>query len=165
MTLKFDFPIKANVEISGEHSTTDRVPQSRHCPYFLSQTSKCCSSLLRKQKVSLVHILKIKKSVYNFLLKASNTQPYLFLRNIKLLYFSWSFLRFILVLKNYLKFEPNSSFSSQFSMPVGAKCVFSSQSARVSKMFASFDLSSCSISFVGMMGDFAVWVEWFIIIF
>lgn len=47
--------------------------------------------------------------------------------------------------------------NSQFSMPVGAKCVFSSQSARVSKMFASFDLSSCSISFVGMMGDFAVW--------
>merc|ERR1712035_279840 len=47
--------------------------------------------------------------------------------------------------------------NSQFSMPIGAKCVFSSQSSRVSKMFASFDLSSCSISFVGMMGDFAVW--------
>jgi hypothetical protein len=24
-------------------------------------------------------------------------------------------------------------------------------------MFSSFDLSACSISFVGMMGDFAVW--------
>jgi len=47
--------------------------------------------------------------------------------------------------------------NAQFSMPIGAKCVFSSQSSRVSKMFASFDLSSCSISFVGMMGDFAVW--------
>merc|ERR1711976_193140 len=47
--------------------------------------------------------------------------------------------------------------NAHFSMPIGAKCVFSSQSARVSKMFASFDLSSCSISFVGIMGDFAVW--------
>jgi len=47
--------------------------------------------------------------------------------------------------------------NSQFSMPAGGKCVFSSNSSRVSKMFASFDLSSCSISFVGMMGDFAVW--------
>merc|ERR1711976_711694 len=28
--------------------------------------------------------------------------------------------------------------NAQFSMPIGAKCVFSSQSARVSKMFASF---------------------------
>lgn len=27
----------------------------------------------------------------------------------------------------------------------------------MSKMFASFDLSSMSISFAGMMGDFAVW--------
>ena len=44
-------------------------------------------------------------------------------------------------------------------MPIGAKCVFTSQSARVTKMFASMDLSSMSVSFVGMMGDFAVWVE------
>ena len=28
-------------------------------------------------------------------------------------------------------------------------------------MFSSFDLSACSISFVGMMGEFAVWVLWF----
>merc|ERR1712106_308204 len=47
--------------------------------------------------------------------------------------------------------------SAQFAMPIGAKCVFTSQSARAAKMFASFDLSSVSISFVGMMGDFAVW--------
>lgn len=47
--------------------------------------------------------------------------------------------------------------NAQFSMPAGAKCVFTSQSSRMAKMFASFDLSSCSISFVGMMGDFAVW--------
>jgi len=46
---------------------------------------------------------------------------------------------------------------SAFSMPVGAKMVMTSQSARVEKMFASFDLGSVSISFVGMMGDFAVW--------
>ena len=53
---------------------------------------------------------------------------------------------------------------SAFSMPSGAKFVFSSQSSRVTRMFASFDLSACSISFVGMMGDFAVWVLWFHII-
>merc|ERR1711892_852098 len=47
--------------------------------------------------------------------------------------------------------------NAQFSLPAGAKCVFTSSSARMAKMFASFDLSSCSISFVGMMGDFAVW--------
>ena len=46
-------------------------------------------------------------------------------------------------------------------MPVGAKMVMTSQSARVEKMFASFDLGSVSISFVGMMGDFAVWA-WFL---
>jgi len=46
---------------------------------------------------------------------------------------------------------------SAFSMPVGAKIVMTSQSDRVEKMFASFDLGSVSISFVGMMGDFAVW--------
>ena len=33
----------------------------------------------------------------------------------------------------------------------------SSDSSRIAKMFASFDLSSISISFAGMMGDFAVW--------
>ena len=48
-------------------------------------------------------------------------------------------------------------------MPVGAKMVMTSQSARVEKMFASFDLGSVSISFVGMMGDFAVWA-WFLFI-
>ena len=48
---------------------------------------------------------------------------------------------------------------SAFSMPVGAKMVMTSQSARVEKMFASFDLGSVSISFVGMMGDFAVWAR------
>ena len=32
-----------------------------------------------------------------------------------------------------------------------------SDSSRVAKLFASFDLSSISISFAGMMGDFAVW--------
>jgi len=47
--------------------------------------------------------------------------------------------------------------NAQFSLPTGAKCVFTSSSSRMAKMFASFDLSSCSISFVGMMGDFAVW--------
>ena len=52
---------------------------------------------------------------------------------------------------------------SAFSMPVGAKMVMTSQSARVEKMFASFDLGSVSISFVGMMGDFAVWA-WFLFI-
>ena len=46
-----------------------------------------------------------------------------------------------------------------FSPPAGAKVVMSSSSARVEKMFASFDLGSVSISFVGMMGDFAVWVK------
>ena len=44
-------------------------------------------------------------------------------------------------------------------MPVGAKMVMTSQSDRVEKMFASFDLGSVSISFVGMMGDFAVWAR------
>jgi hypothetical protein len=56
---------------------------------------------------------------------------------------------------NYSSYLPNSQ--SAFSMPSGAKFVFSSQSSRVTRMFASFDLSACSISFVGMMGDFAVW--------
>jgi len=46
---------------------------------------------------------------------------------------------------------------SVFSPPAGAKVVMASSSARVEKMFASFDLGSVSISFVGMMGDFAVW--------
>ena len=46
-----------------------------------------------------------------------------------------------------------------FSPPAGAKVVMASSSARVEKMFASFDLGSVSISFVGMMGDFAVWVK------
>jgi hypothetical protein len=45
---------------------------------------------------------------------------------------------------------------SVFSPPAGAKLVMAS-SARVEKMFASFDLGSISISFVGMIGDFAVW--------
>ena len=48
---------------------------------------------------------------------------------------------------------------SVFSPPAGAKVVMASSSARVEKMFASFDLGSVSISFVGMMGDFAVWVK------
>ena len=48
---------------------------------------------------------------------------------------------------------------SAFSPPAGAKLVMASSSARVEKMFASFDLGSVSISFVGMMGDFAVWVK------
>ena len=48
-------------------------------------------------------------------------------------------------------------------MPVGAKIVMTSQSGRVEKMFASFDLGSVSVSFVGMMGDFAVWA-WFLFI-
>merc|ERR1711970_550846 len=47
--------------------------------------------------------------------------------------------------------------SAQFAMPNDAKCVFTSRSTRMAKMFATFDLSSVSISFVGMMGDFAVW--------
>ena len=55
------------------------------------------------------------------------------------------------------------AWESAFSMPVGAKMVMTSQSARVEKMFASFDLGSVSISFVGMMGDFAVWA-WFLFI-
>jgi hypothetical protein len=38
-----------------------------------------------------------------------------------------------------------------------AKVVLSSNTAKLSKMFASFDLTSCQISFAGMMGDFAVW--------
>jgi len=46
---------------------------------------------------------------------------------------------------------------SVFSPPAGAKVLMTSQSTRVEKMFASFDLGSLSISFVGMMGDFAVW--------
>ena len=48
---------------------------------------------------------------------------------------------------------------SVFSPPAGAKLVMASSSARVEKIFASFDLGSVSISFVGMMGDFAVWVK------
>jgi hypothetical protein len=56
---------------------------------------------------------------------------------------------------HYSSYLPNTQ--SAFSMPSGAKFVFSSQSARVTRMFSSFDLSACSISFVGMMGDFAVW--------
>jgi len=50
---------------------------------------------------------------------------------------------------------PNNTQTS-FNL-TGAKCVLTSNTARVSKLFASFDLSSMSISFVGMMGDFAVW--------
>jgi len=46
---------------------------------------------------------------------------------------------------------------SVFSPQPGAKVFMTSQSARLEKMFASFDLGSVSISFVGMMGDFAVW--------
>merc|ERR1711990_1099709 len=38
---------------------------------------------------------------------------------------------------------------SVFSPPAGAKVVMASSSARVEKMFASFDLGSVSISFVG----------------
>jgi len=54
-----------------------------------------------------------------------------------------------------------SSFSTNnpasFSPRAGASVVLSSSSSRVQKLFASFDLSSISISFAGMMGDFAVW--------
>ena len=32
-----------------------------------------------------------------------------------------------------------------------------SSNGKLSKIFASFDLSSVSISFVGMLGEFAVW--------
>ena len=39
----------------------------------------------------------------------------------------------------------------------GIKCVFSSNASSVAKLFASFDLSSISISFAGMIGEFAVW--------
>ena len=46
---------------------------------------------------------------------------------------------------------------SSFSPRAGASVVLSSSSSRVQKLFASFDLSSISISFAGMMGDFAVW--------
>jgi len=47
--------------------------------------------------------------------------------------------------------------STSFSPRPGASVVLSSSSSRVQKLFASFDLSSISISFAGMMGDFAVW--------
>jgi len=48
--------------------------------------------------------------------------------------------------------------TTQFSLNVqNAKVVLSSNTAKLSKMFASFDLTSCQISFAGMMGDFAVW--------
>jgi len=50
---------------------------------------------------------------------------------------------------------PTQQFSS-FNLS-GSKCVLASNTARVAKLFASFDLSSISISFAGMMGDFAVW--------
>jgi len=46
--------------------------------------------------------------------------------------------------------------TSSFSMS-GIKCVLSSNASSVAKLFASFDLSSISISFAGMMGEFAVW--------
>merc|ERR1711973_115656 len=48
------------------------------------------------------------------------------------------------------------SFSKQ-SLNLNGKVIMSSDSSRIAKMFASFDLSSISISFAGMMGDFAVW--------
>merc|ERR1712212_1252554 len=63
-------------------------------------------------------------------------------------------------IKNMVNVSPECMIGnnkSAFSMPVGAKMVMTSQSERVEKMFASFDLGSVSISFVGMMGDFAVW--------
>jgi len=48
--------------------------------------------------------------------------------------------------------------TTQFSLNVqNAKVVLSSNTGKLSKMFASFDLTSCQISFAGMMGDFAVW--------
>lgn len=37
------------------------------------------------------------------------------------------------------------------------KCVLASNSARVAKMFASFDLGSLSVTFAGYLGEFAVW--------
>lgn len=49
-----------------------------------------------------------------------------------------------------------SSNNSSFNLS-GAKCVLSSNAEGLQKMFASFDLSSLSISFAGMLGEFAVW--------
>merc|ERR1712168_977953 len=60
-------------------------------------------------------------------------------------------------IKNMVNISPECMIGNNKSMPVGAKMVMTSQSDRVEKMFASFDLGSVSISFVGMMGDFAVW--------
>merc|ERR1712168_575231 len=56
--------------------------------------------------------------------------------------------------------QPNFNKSLQFSaqsFSANGKVVMNSDSSRVAKLFASFDLSSISISFAGMMGDFAVW--------
>lgn len=47
---------------------------------------------------------------------------------------------------------------SQPSMNLSnGKCVLASNSARVAKMFASFDLGSLSVTFAGYLGEFAVW--------
>jgi len=50
-----------------------------------------------------------------------------------------------------------STSQTSLNLAPNAKCVLMSNTPRVDKLFASFDLSSMSISFVGMMGEFAVW--------
>jgi len=63
--------------------------------------------------------------------------------------------------KVYSMGKPASSFNSQsksFSFSEMPRNVIkTSESGKMAKIFSSFDLGSVQISFVGMMGEFAVW--------